>query len=69
MSLSIETAARKDRRAGLCEMQHRHFAAIAAIIKNLHGGLSVPVADHFANRLAATNPRFDRARFLKACGA
>jgi hypothetical protein len=23
----------------------------------------------FANRLAATNPRFNRARFLAACGA
>jgi histone H3/H4 len=26
------------------------------------------VAHNFANELAATNPRFDRARFLKASG-
>lgn len=26
------------------------------------------VANAFADRCGATNPRFDRARFLKACG-
>ncbi len=26
------------------------------------------MADAFARRLASTNPRFDRARFLRACG-
>lgn len=26
------------------------------------------VAHNFASRLATTNPRFDRARFLRACG-
>lgn len=27
------------------------------------------VADAFADRLATQNPRFDRARFVRACGA
>jgi len=51
-------------------MQKRHFDLIAATIANM----SVPdplyrhyVANHFANALQSTNPRFDRARFLKAC--
>lgn len=26
------------------------------------------VAEAFADELASTNPRFDRARFLRACG-
>jgi hypothetical protein len=26
------------------------------------------IAEHFASALAATNPRFDRERFLAACG-
>lgn len=26
------------------------------------------IAENFAHRLAQTNPRFDRARFIKACG-
>jgi hypothetical protein len=26
------------------------------------------IARHFANEFTASNPRFDRARFLKACG-
>lgn len=28
----------------------------------------IGMADAFASELAKTNPRFDRARFLRACG-
>ena len=71
MALTAETALRKDKTTGLnVEMQHRHFAAIAAIIESMDE-CDTPrriVADHFADELAKTNPRFDRKRFLKACG-
>ena len=72
MPLTKATAARKDRNAGLCEMQHRHFAAIATIIARLDGTMTKAdrqtVAEHFAWELAATNDKFDKARFLTACG-
>lgn len=77
MALSIEAAARKDRATGLSEMQHRHFSTVAAIIASMdtvhngeHGFIDVrrDVAEHFANQLARTNDRFDRKRFLRACG-
>lgn len=68
MPLKIETAKRKDLTSGLGEMQHRHFASIAAIIRALPTDLfSRDIAIHFANELRQTNPRFDRARFLAAC--
>lgn len=75
MALSAAAAARKDRTTETM-MQHRHFATIAAIIRDMdtvnnqeHGFIDVreDVAEHFADVLAKTNPRFDRARFLAAC--
>ena len=65
--LTAESAARKDRTSGAnAELQHRHFAFIAATIKdNRLGG---NVAQVFAAACARTNPHFDRARFLAACG-
>lgn len=72
MPLTKNTAARKDRNAGLCEMQHRHFAAVATIINRLDGPFDqedrICIAEHFAGELAATNDKFDKARFLTACG-
>lgn len=71
MSLSIEAARDKDRRNGLSPMEHRHFATIATIIAALANDEDTDkynVAHHFAGYLNATNPRFDRARFLRACG-
>lgn len=74
--LTPESATRKDKTSGLGEMQHRHFATVAAIIRGMdkvhnqeHGFIDIreDVAEHFANELARTNPRFDRARFLRAC--
>lgn len=46
--------------------QRRHYEAIARAI-NTHdlGGFA---ASRFATIFAADNPKFDRSRFLKACG-
>ena len=70
MPLTKESAARKDKRTGLAPMQHRHFATIAAIINEMKAGTGykTDLAETFAERLAETNPKFDRERFLAACG-
>ena len=69
--LTPESATRKDKTSGLGEMQHRHFATVAAIIRSYHpetvASEADAIAEHFANELARTNPKFDRARFLRAC--
>ncbi len=74
--LSTAASLSKDRRSARCEMQHRHFACIADIIREMpkvhngeHGFVDIreDVAEEFADALARTNPRFDRARFLAAC--
>lgn len=66
--LTIEAAARKDKIGALGSLEHRHFATIAAILRNLpdYADKSA-VIEHFADELIVTNPRFDRARFLAAC--
>lgn len=61
----------------------KHFEALAAAIRETHwqvdemeqyqgdgGGADAlyRVADEIATVLATTNPRFDRTRFLAACG-
>lgn len=56
-------------------MTRKDYEAIAAALKNARG---LPMRDHAASIGAAAqciaevmqrdNPRFDRARFLKACG-
>lgn len=75
MALKPAAALRKDQTNAGSSMEHRHFATVAAIIKGMRRvGDSTSnfdadhVAHHFADELAPTNPRFDRARFLKACG-
>lgn len=77
MPLTTESAARKDRtnaKGPLDGMQHRHFAVIAGIIADMptHAPslrtAKRSVALTFADKLAPTNQRFDRARFLRACG-
>ena len=61
-------------------MERRHFELIARVIRDLPESSTlknidsrVDGRDHaamrFADALANTNPRFDRAKFLKACGA
>ena len=57
-------------------MQRRHFQMIAAILKaemdleSTDDGMRslAHLTREFASRLASTNPGFDRARFLAACG-
>lgn len=74
--LKPEAALRKDQTNAASSMEHRHFATVAAIIAALpsNGDTHMSkdntqrVAEHFADHLARTNPRFDRARFLRACG-
>lgn len=66
------------------KFQHRHYEAIAAMVRNcpaneitnnIHSDPVVwrslergAIAVHSVAALAADNPRFDRARFLRACG-
>lgn len=77
--LSPNAAASKDRKTAAKSptMQHRHFSTIASIINGLRWsatgkGLSEDkirgIAERFASELAKTNPNFNYARFLKACG-
>jgi len=81
MALTTESAARKDRTTGAsATMEHRHMAFIAATLKETmppagmyqdHEAIRETWEDivkHFASQLRASNPRFDRDRFLKACG-
>lgn len=62
-------------------MQRRHYELIAEIIREDKNGMisndlktwrpgpaKIAMAHHFARRLRATNPKFDEARFLRACG-
>lgn len=66
MALTTQAALRKDRRnARGPELQHRHYAVIAGILKDWRNRST---AEFFADRLRATNPNFDRDRFLRACG-
>lgn len=79
MPLTPAAALRKDRTAkSLTGLQHRHYAAIAALIASLpdEGGcynsraaaqLREHAATRFADALERANPNFDRARFLAAC--
>jgi len=57
----------------------KDFVAVAAIIKNSAPELGLPVviqsdtriariANELADHFASSNPNFDRARFLEACG-
>lgn len=55
-------------------MTKRHFEAIAAIVKSVaryHDADKVTakaIAEDLAFYFAKENPRFDRGRFLTACG-
>jgi hypothetical protein len=70
-----QSAAHGKDRGKLGDMQHRHFATVATIISALDctgydaepEALRADIAKQFALRLADTNPRFDRERFLRAC--
>jgi hypothetical protein len=51
-------------------MTRKDFQAIADIIAEVGpgGANDVWLAGHFADMLATTNPRFDRDKFVRACG-
>lgn len=66
MALTVEAATRKDANAGKSEMQHRHFATIATILTNMNADRET--CERWADELAPTNYKFDRRRFLRACG-
>lgn len=75
MSLTQESASRKDRNAPLqAKLQHRHFAFIAAVIAGMPDHAASlraqkrSCAISFAEACAGSNARFDRARFMRACG-
>lgn len=84
MTLTTESAARKDRIAERATFQHRHFATIADTLRRrltraptmaatiVHGGVALwsalDICEIFADELGATNPKFDRDRFMRACG-
>ena len=77
MALKPDAALRKDQTGAKypATLQHRHFAVIAGILASLdrdsHGlsaGQHRDICETFADELAGTNPNFDRARFLTACG-
>lgn len=68
MALTKESAARKDA-ATHGDFQHRHFATVARILKGKSDLANYGAfCRHFASELVHTNPRFDRRRFLAACG-
>lgn len=49
-------------------MTKRHFIAIAKILAAGKGPERDRIANALADVFASDNPRFDRARFLKAAG-
>ena len=49
-------------------MTRRDFQLIADTIRELPQTIRLRVALTFAENLRGTNPRFDRDRFLVACG-
>ena len=74
MSLSKQAAHKQDLISNVGEMQHRHFATVAFIIRRLElpemlseDEMRSTIARQFADHLEHSNPRFDRGRFLRAC--
>jgi len=64
--LTRHAAANKDRLGGDAHaFQHRHYAFVAAIIRQMPYDDRLAVAPFFADRFQE-NPRFQRGRFLDA---
>ena len=76
MALTAQSAARKDRTTGAtAELQHRHFAFIAAVLASTQPDLERSSGEanqwcamrlEFMDACTRSNSRFDRARFLAA---
>lgn len=65
--LSQKAADYKDKNGSRPDVfQHRHYATVAAVIARLKDRDYVALA--FAKEFEDGNPRFDRGRFLRACG-
>lgn len=59
------------RSRGRARMTRQHFELIARVIRDVHRGSpmdDVALVAEFSRALAATNGRFDRGRFERACG-
>ena len=71
MALTTQAAMQKDKTTGKSvELQHRHFAFIAAVIARMPGSQErYEAAYTFALACRNTNPNFDHDRFMRACGA
>lgn len=71
MPLSMQAAMSKDKFAGKhVELQHRHFAFIAAVIAEIaDANQRYEMAYHFALACRKTNKNFDHDRFMIACNA
>jgi len=66
--LTNQAALSKDKRNSRNPvMEHRHFAVVAGVLASLDPYIRDEVAGHFADKLAETNPKFNRARFIAAC--
>lgn len=73
--LTQQSALRKDQSsANTATLEHRHFSFIAGVIKAMPSHAASLRAQRrstavaFADACAGTNQRFDRARFMRACG-
>lgn len=68
MALTTESALRKDRTSAQgATMEHRHFAFIANVLRDVPPKQRKAIVERFAQACAGSNPRFDRERFLTAC--
>jgi hypothetical protein len=52
----------------MVKFTRRHFEQIAEIIKAMPKGKRKEWAETHAKMYEADNPRFDKAKFMKACG-
>lgn len=72
MALTVKAAREKDLRTGISPMQHRHYATVATIIREIPEDVLAPaskqaLAEYFCFRLRNSNLNFNPARFLAAC--
>jgi hypothetical protein len=69
MPLSENAARSKDQRAPTPSLQHRHFAFIASVIRDIPTpSARVEACAAFGLALKCSNPAFDNNRFSDACG-
>jgi hypothetical protein len=66
----METNTRINMRNYKTQLNRRHFEIVAASVRNtdMPADVRERVASQLASELSSTNPRFDRQRFIRACG-